>query len=46
MSYQNLMKPKEVVAGVWLDIMNEEGRMRLNLMGKVRAAKEQGQVRS
>lgn len=44
MSYQNLMKQKEVVAGVWLDIMNEEGRMWLNLMGKVQAARERGGV--
>lgn len=39
MNYQNLMKPKEAVAGGWPDTMRGEGRMLLNLTWKAQAAK-------
>jgi hypothetical protein len=39
MNYQNLMKPKEAVAGGWPDTMRGEGRMLLNLTWKAHAAK-------
>ncbi|KAJ6366617.1 hypothetical protein OIU77_003074 [Salix suchowensis] len=40
MNYQNLMKPKEVVAGGWPDTTRGEGRMLLNLITwKAQAAK-------
>ena len=40
MRFQNLMKPRGVAAGVWPDIMSDEGRTLLSLMQKAQAARE------
>lgn len=42
MSFQSLMKPKEVVEGVWLDTMKEEGRTQLTLLLRQKAQAEKG----